>query len=123
MNCFGIDALNGKRIEMEFGETIVGVREAPDFSEATYLAPGFIDIQVNGFAGVDYNRPDTPHDEIARSIDVLFATGVTRFYPTVITGPPADMAAALCNLARAKDALPNGEAIDGFHVEGPHISP
>ncbi len=33
------------------------------------------------------------------------------------------MAGALRNLSRAKDALPAGEAIDGFHVEGPHISP
>jgi N-acetylglucosamine-6-phosphate deacetylase len=52
----------------------------------------------------------------------MFSTGVTRFYPTVITGPPDDMAAALRNLARAKDSLPEGDAIDGFHVEGPHIS-
>ena len=46
---------------------------------------------------------------------------MTRFYPTVITGPPADMVAALRNLSRAKDALPDGDAMDGFHVEGPHI--
>ena len=39
-----------------------------------YLAPGFIDIQVNGFAGVDYNHPATPHEEIARSLGALFAT-------------------------------------------------
>ena len=50
-------------------------------SAIVYIAPGFIDIQVNGFAGVDYNDPATPHEEIARSLHVLFATGVTRFYP------------------------------------------
>jgi N-acetylglucosamine-6-phosphate deacetylase len=33
------------------------------------------------------------------------------------------MAGSLANLARAKEQLPEGEAIDGFHVEGPHISP
>jgi len=88
----------------------------------TFLAPGWIDLQVNGFAGVDYNDPHSPHDEIARSIQVLFSTGVTRFYPTVITGPPEGMEGALRNLSQAKDALPEGEAMDGFHVEGPHIS-
>jgi N-acetylglucosamine-6-phosphate deacetylase len=88
-----------------------------------WSAPGFIDLQVNGFAGVDYNCPTTPHDEIARSLRALFATGVTRFYPTVITGPPADMEAALRNLADAREGVENGEAIDGFHVEGPHICP
>jgi N-acetylglucosamine-6-phosphate deacetylase len=41
----------------------------------------------------------------------------------VITGAPGDMEQALRNLARAKDSLPEGAAMDGFHVEGPHISP
>jgi len=88
----------------------------------SFIAPGWIDIQVNGFAGVDYNHPHTPHEEIARSIHALFSTGVTRFYPTVITGPPDDMEGALRNLARAAESLSEGGAIDGFHVEGPHIS-
>ena len=39
----------------------------------------------------------------------------------MITGAPDDMAGALRNLSRAKDTLPEGDAIDGFHVEGPHI--
>src|SRR5581483_8741857 len=88
-----------------------------------YRAPGFIDIQVNGFAGVDYNNPRTPHEEIARSLRVIFSTGVTRLYPTVITGPPDAMLGALRNLSDARESLPDGEAMDGFHVEGPHISP
>ena len=88
-----------------------------------WIAPGWVDIQVNGFAGVDYNSPATPHEEIARSVQVQYSAGVTRFYPTVITGSPDDMLAALKNLARAKDTLAEGAAMDGFHVEGPHISP
>jgi N-acetylglucosamine-6-phosphate deacetylase len=120
MNCFGIDASTGSAVDIEFGETIVRASPAGRY-EGDFIAPGFIDIQVNGFAGVDYNQPNTPHSEIARSIHTLFATGVTRFYPTVITGAPHDMEEALRNLARAKDALPEGAAIDGFHVEGPHI--
>src|SRR2546425_10253737 len=87
-----------------------------------FTAPGWIDLQVNGFAGVDYNHPGTPHEEIARSMRVLFSTGVTRFYPTVITGPPDAMAAALRNLSGAKDSLEDGAAIEGFHVEGRHSS-
>ena len=90
---------------------------------ANWIAPGWVDIQVNGFAGVDYNSPNTSHEEIARSVEVLYSAGVTRFYPTVITGGPDDMVGALRNLARAKDSLPEGAAMDGFHVEGPHISP
>jgi N-acetylglucosamine-6-phosphate deacetylase len=120
MKCSGIDALTGSPVEIDFDETIHRVTAvAPQSGD--YLAPGWIDIQVNGFAGVDYNQPDAPHSEIARSIHALFATGVTRFYPTVITGAPEDMESALRNLARAKDSLPEGDAIEGFHVEGPYI--
>jgi N-acetylglucosamine-6-phosphate deacetylase len=85
--------------------------------------PGFIDLQVNGFAGVDFNSAATPREEIARAIQVVFSTGVTRFFPTVITGDPAEMLAALRNLAAARAALEYGAAMEGFHVEGPHISP
>ena len=120
MTCTGIDALTGSPVEIDFDETIRRVTAAAP-RPGDYLAPGWIDIQVNGFAGVDYNQPDAPHTEIARSIHALFATGVTRFYPTVITGAPDDMESALHNLSRAKDSLPEGGAIEGFHVEGPHI--
>jgi N-acetylglucosamine-6-phosphate deacetylase len=119
MKCSGIDALTGSPLEIDFDETIRSV--TPATQPVGYIAPGWIDIQVNGFAGVDYNQPDAPHTQIAHSIHALFATGVTRFYPTVITGAPDDMESALRNLSRAKDSLPEGCAIEGFHVEGPHI--
>src|ERR1051325_1832825 len=117
----GINPATGTDVEIEFGTSIVSLTPGSAHQDL-YIAPGWIDIQVNGFAGVDYNHPDTPHPEIARSIHALFATGVTRFYPTVITGSPEDMEGALRNLSRAKDSLPEGEAMDGFHVEGPHIA-
>lgn len=123
MNCSGIDASSGAGIEIHCGgEAIAGVRAASQ-RPAEWIAPGWVDIQVNGFAGVDYNAPATPHEEIARSIQVLYSAGVTRFYPTVITGAPDDMVGALRNLTRAKEGLAEGVAMDGFHVEGPHISP
>lgn len=122
MTCSGQDAFTGEGIEIAFGESIQSVLRSARGGDR-YVAPGWIDLQVNGFAGVDYNDSATPHDEIARSVRVLFSTGVTRFYPTVITGPPERMEAALRNLARAQDALEEGDAIAGYHVEGPHISP
>jgi len=117
----GRDVATGSAIEVKFDKVIDAVTPVAEAQEK-YLAPGWVDVQVNGFAGVDYNSPRTSHAEIARSIEVIFSTGVTRFYPTVITGAPDDMREALSNLARAKDSLPNGDAMDGFHVEGPHIS-
>jgi len=118
----GKDVATGESREVAFDETILDIRSAAGPGDV-YLSPGWIDVQVNGFAAVDYNSTHTSHEEIARSIQVLFSTGVTRFYPTVITGAPEDMRGALENLARAKDTLADGDAMDGFHVEGPHISP
>jgi N-acetylglucosamine-6-phosphate deacetylase len=122
MKCSGIDALTGRDVEVEFGAAIDTVRAAASGASGIWLAPGWIDLQVNGFAGVDYNDPLVSHDEIARSIRALFGSGVTRFYPTVITGPPEGMQAALRNLSCAREKTPEGAAIEGFHVEGPHIS-
>ncbi len=50
-----------------------------------------------------------------------FATGVTRFYPTVITGAPEDMEARAAQSGAREGLAAEGEAMDGFHVEGPHI--
>jgi N-acetylglucosamine-6-phosphate deacetylase len=118
----GKDVATGSAIEVSFDQTVESVRPSAAKPEV-YLSPGWVDVQVNGFAGVDYNSGSTSHEEIARSLEALFSTGVTRFYPTVITGGPDEMRSALDNLARAKESLPGGEAMDGFHVEGPHISP
>jgi N-acetylglucosamine-6-phosphate deacetylase len=120
MKCAGVDALTGRPVEVSFGAAIDSVSDATH--EDHYLAPGWIDLQVNGYAGVDYNSPAAAHEEIGRSIRALFAAGVTRFFPTVITGSPEDMQGALRNLAAARERLAEGAAIEGFHVEGPHIS-
>jgi N-acetylglucosamine-6-phosphate deacetylase len=122
MNCFGKDAHSPATLDVAFHDAIRTVASSSAPADL-FLAPGWIDLQVNGFAAVDYNSPATPHDEIARSLRVLFSTGVTRFYPTVITGAPDRMVGSLRNLAGARESLPDGEAMDGFHVEGPHISP
>jgi N-acetylglucosamine-6-phosphate deacetylase len=123
--CSGRDAISGEPITVEFDEVIQHLNPAfgEPVADDTYISPGFIDIQINGFAGVDYNSPDASHEEIARSLGVMFSTGVTRCFPTVITGDPEKMLGALRNLAAAREALPDGHAMEAFHVEGPHISP
>ncbi len=87
------------------------------------ICSGFVDLQINGFAGVDFNNPQATTEDIGRALDAILATGVTRCLPTIITGAPGDMLACLRNLYRAKTTLPRGRAIAGFHVEGPHIGP
>ena len=120
MICSGVDAITGESVAVQFAETIRSVKRLEPHDDV-YLAPGFIDLQVNGFAGVDFNDADAPLVEIGRALEAIVATGVTRCLPTVITGAPDLMLASLSNLYRAKISLPLGRAITGFHVEGPHI--
>lgn len=125
MKCNGRSAISGERIEIEFDSTIKNVDPllTSHAEDAVFIAPGFVDLQVNGFAGVDFNSPDASHEEIERAITALFSTGVTRFFPTVITGAPDAILAALRNLALSRESLRHGQAIEAIHVEGPHISP
>jgi N-acetylglucosamine-6-phosphate deacetylase len=122
MKCNGRNAISGERIEIEFDTTIKNVDPllTSHAEDAVFIAPGFVDLQVNGFAGVDFNSPAA---DIARALPALFSTGVTRFFPTVITGAPDAMLAALRNLSAARESLARGQAIEAIHVEGPHISP
>jgi N-acetylglucosamine-6-phosphate deacetylase len=125
MKCSGLSAISGERIEIEFDTAIKNVAPllTSHAEDAVFIAPGFVDLQVNGFAGVDFNSPAASHEDIDRALAALFSTGVTRVFPTVITGAPDAMLAALRNLAAARESLPNGQAIEAIHVEGPHISP
>ena len=115
-------------LQVEYGRTIQAADELlhPPAVDS-FLCTGFIDVQVNGFAGVDYNDPSSSASDIAKSIRTVFSTGVTRLLPTVITGSEERMTGALRNLQQAKEELERAhmveaEAIAGFHVEGPHIS-
>src|SRR5258707_15134712 len=128
MKCNGIACSTGEQVEISFGDFITGVDPlvypvAGSSQESIYISPGWIDLQVNGFGGVDYNSPSASHEEIAHSIRAIFQTGVTRFFPTVITGSPEGMTGALRNLAQAKESIAEGPAMEAFHVEGPYISP
>jgi N-acetylglucosamine-6-phosphate deacetylase len=98
-----------------------GVIEAVGLSPAgTGLAiPGFVDLQVNGFGGVDFLDADT--DDIVRAGVALARTGVVAYQPTLITGPPAVTLRAARVLAQARGS--GGPQIIGIHLEGPFLSP
>jgi N-acetylglucosamine-6-phosphate deacetylase len=80
-------------------------------------APGFVDLQVNGFAGVDF--ADTDLAGYRRAGEALLETGVTAFQPTLITAPEEDLVAAL----RAVPTEAIGPRVVGAHLEGPFLSP
>ncbi|MGB9605275.1 MAG: hypothetical protein ACPL88_05270, partial [Bryobacteraceae bacterium] len=102
MECSGRNALRGSPTCLKVSRRIESALYPAPPGGPSWLAPGFVDLQVNGFAGVDYNDPAVNLEDIERSIQSLFSTGVTRFFPTVITGAPEDMRAAASKLARAR---------------------
>jgi N-acetylglucosamine-6-phosphate deacetylase len=124
MKCCGINVATGEQVEISFGTSIDSVEPIlGGLDNPALLAPGWIDLQVNGYAGVDFNSPGTSHEDIGRSLRELYACGVTRLLATVITGSADNIAAALRNLADARERIPEGDSIEGIHLEGPYISP
>src|SRR5689334_12537701 len=105
MTCNGRNVFTGEPVEVRFNGCITSVDISAAADSRRWISPGFIDIQVNGFDGVDYNCPTVTQEDIARSLAVQFSAGMTRCCPTVITGGPDDMATCLRNLSRAKDSL------------------
>jgi N-acetylglucosamine-6-phosphate deacetylase len=79
-------------------------------------APGFVDLQVNGFAGVDFSSAD--HDGYVRAGAAMLATGTTAFQPTFVTAPAQALVAALQGMP--VDGV--GPRVLGAHLEGPFLS-
>lgn len=113
--------------EVEIGPDgrIAAVRAAPAGAEipARILAPGFVDLQVNGMADVDCGsaRADADWDRLD---SLLLATGVTSWCPTLVTAPLDAMARRVAQVAHAM-GRPPGErprpTILGAHLEGPFL--
>src|ERR1035441_3734368 len=95
----------------------------PDVELATgVLLPGFVDLQVNGYYGVEMSAADPDGWALVRGR--LPETGTTAFLPTFITAPLAELAAELRCVASFVPAMPRGAArVLGVHVEGPFIAP
>lgn len=87
------------------------------------VAPGLVDLQVNGYAGVDLNAGSISVEMVAGLSNLLAARGVTTWLPTVITAPEERIAEALRTVARARAAdRVFARAMPSVHVEGPFIS-
>jgi len=80
--------------------------------------PGLLDLQVNGFAGVDFNDPATTRDQVLQAIAAMRATGVTLVLPTLISSPLGHFERCARTILQA-----GSKAVLGLHLEGPYISP
>lgn len=85
------------------------------------LAPGLVDLQVNGYFGHDL--ADADEAAWRTVVSRLPETGVTAFLPTFITAPVEAQAAALRRTRDLLPGLPGGTRVLGVHLEGPFLSP
>lgn len=84
------------------------------------IAPGFIDIQVNGGGGVLFN--DTPSvDGIRKIVEAHRRFGTTDLLPTFITGSKTQMEKAFKAVRKYLES--GGQGVLGIHLEGPFINP
>ncbi len=107
----------------------VGVGALPPGADATdrltlptgYLLPGFVDLQVNGYFGEDFQTAEA--EPWAAVAGQLPSTGTTAFLPTLITAPLGSLATALRAIAGFAPGLPaDGARVLGVHLEGPFIA-
>lgn len=90
-----------------------------DLPPGAWLAPGFIDLQVNGGGDALLNADPTP-DGIAKIVAAHRAFGTTSLLPTLITDTDETMAAAMKAVQTARTSEPG---VLGIHLEGPFLSP
>ncbi|HET7559218.1 MAG TPA: amidohydrolase family protein [Limnochordia bacterium] len=110
----------GLRLTIQSGR-IAAVEPAPVDPQAPLIAPGLVDLQINGFAGFDFNDPAC---DVAAAVQTIKAGGVSRLLPTLVTGSPERLAACAARIAAACAADAElDHAIAGIHLEGPAISP
>jgi N-acetylglucosamine-6-phosphate deacetylase len=124
MRLEGTDVFSGTAFDIRIERGVItDLKTLSGGGDLPYIAPGFFDIQVNGYRGNDYNASDPDRDQLNNIVSDLEAAGVTRHFPTLITGPHER---TLKNVAIVADLVSTSKelqrAIPGIHLEGPYIS-
>lgn len=114
---------DGRGVRVRY--SAAGITEITDCPSAPdlLLIPGLVDIQLNGYGGLDVNDPALPVDELSELVRVLWGQGVTTVFPTIISADDATTTALVTRAAaaRASDAVV-AYGVPGLHLEGPYIS-
>ncbi|GIN70889.1 N-acetylglucosamine-6-phosphate deacetylase [Bacillus sp. J14TS2] len=87
-----------------------------------YIAPGLVDLQINGYRGNDFNTLPISPELVEQTTRSLWKEGVTSYCPTIITNHDEAIEKAVEVIAKASDQQVQ-QCITGIHLEGPFISP
>ncbi|GAA4611835.1 N-acetylglucosamine-6-phosphate deacetylase [Actinoallomurus liliacearum] len=123
MRISGRDPASGRTLCVSVEDGRIGAITEADGPTELWLAPGLVDLQVNGFAGHDVNAADVDEATVTALVSALRRVGTTTVVPTIVTAPEERIRAALSAIARARGADPLvARAIPYVHVEGPFLS-
>jgi len=124
MNYQGISVFTNQPVEIAVqADKISAITQLESSSGLPYIAPGFLDMQVNGYFGSDYSLEDFSETHLRNIISSLAASGTTQHIPTIVTSPKGRVLKTLRIISRAINNSPDiAAAIPGIHVEGPYIS-
>ena len=84
--------------------------------------PGLVDLQVNGYKGVDFSGADLTEEEFAQACRELLDAGTTAFLPTLITSPTEVYQRNLPLIAGVLGREEFRGRVPGVHLEGPFIA-
>ena len=117
------DTLRPVRIELE-GTRIARIEAAAEAADLPLVAPGLVDLQINGYGGIEFNDLELSLDKVRKVALSQDRFGVTRFLATCTTDSYDAFHHSFATIARAMRELPEvGRRIAGIHMEGPYIAP
>lgn len=98
-------------------------QDASQLEDPLFIGPGFVDIQINGYAGHDFTSPPVSESRFAEVSRLLWKEGITSYYPTLVTHTPEAIAQSLRTISDCcRHDRTAARAIAGIHLEGPFIS-
>ncbi|MBL6763831.1 MAG: N-acetylglucosamine-6-phosphate deacetylase [Verrucomicrobiae bacterium] len=120
----GRDYKTGEPIEVKVVDgVVVGIEACPDCPGDRWLAPGLVDVQVNGYHGVDFQCDGLDENDLLRAMAGLARDGCHRWMLTLISAEWPVLLDRLSCLRKLRESSPELQrAIVGWHVEGPFLS-
>src|ERR1700722_16322413 len=118
------DFATGKPVRLRWRNGViaesVAATEAP---QDLWVAPGLVDLQINGYGGVDFQQDDLTAGDLLKATRGLRAAGCTRFLLTLIKEEWTKLTARLGHLRTVRAQSEElKRAIVGWHIEGPFLS-
>jgi N-acetylglucosamine-6-phosphate deacetylase len=118
--------ITGRNFEAPAAEVVMlskGIHNRSKADGRLYIAPGLIDLQINGVNGIDFNDVSVTTQQITDAAYYLLSQGITTFFPTLITNSEQNFSSILSTIRKACASDPLVDrCIAGVHLEGPFLS-